>query len=487
MAQQNYYAGEVALWLQRDCGDAREFLGCHNLTGVSVPRGDTNPTYCRTGKNSFEIQRTWRGTPGLGSATIVAYDTVLNYIQELPCPFNLYVLHSACGGDEDPTNYDYLYIYEGAEPTSEDTDTHVAGMSADEQTEIMLSMPLTFRKRLKVKKLTAQSVDVSTVTTADITSITFCDDPECGNLCGDASVGCQTGLFSTIGNGGAAIIGRTTNGGSSWSSIASPFTTATDDIAFIRCDGDLAIAVNGVDTAYAYSWDGGATWTEVTTPTQLINRVLIWGGTKIWMVGQNGYVWFSSDRGASVSVQDAGAATAQSLNDISASSALLLYAVGDNNAFIRSEDGGNIWTAVTGPATGATNDDLYRVMAVPGTDIVFVGDEEGNVYRSEDRGTTWPATPVITGYTALAGGIYGIAVPNCNTVAVIGNDSDPYFYASPTGSMYQSVDGGSSWAAVVLPSNTGLRDLYACGINEYWIAGDDGFVAKVAGPIVTAL
>jgi photosystem II stability/assembly factor-like uncharacterized protein len=161
---------------------------------------------------------------------------------------------------------------------------------------------------------------------------------------------------------------------------------------------------------------------------------------------------------------------------------LLLYAVGDNNAMVRTEDGGDIWTAVTGPAAGLANDDLYQVAAVPGTNIVLVGDEMGNIYRSEDKGDNW--TTVWSSTTATAGGIAGLEAPDCNVLAFVANDSDPYFYAPATGVMYQSTDGGSSWVAVELPTNTGIRDLWACDVNTYWVAGDGGFVAKVAGPSI---
>lgn len=481
MAQQLYYSAETAMWLQFDCGDARGFLGCHNLTGVSVPRGDRNPSYCRVDKSEFEIKRTYRGEPGLGSATIVAYDSVLNYIQELPCPFNLYVFHSAEGGDEDPSNYDYMYIYEYMEPSSEDTDTHSTGIAPGDNVPVMLSMPVTFMRRIKVKQLIAQSRSVATVTTGNIEAIAFCDDATCRAMGGLESAGCQIGFFVTEGET-PNVIGKTVNGGGAFTSIASPFTTATDDFSDVKCDGSLVVVANGTDTAYAYSWDAGASWSEVLTPTQVINRILIMGGAKVWMVAQGGYIYYSENRAASIITQDAGVATAQSLNDISASSALLLYAVGDNNAFVRTEDGGDIWTAVTGPAAGLANDDLYQVAAVPGTEIVLVGDEMGNVYRSEDKGDTWAT--VWSSSTATAGGIAGLEAPNCNVLAFVANDQDPYFYASPTGVMYQSTDGGASWVAVELPTNEGVRDLWACDVNTYWVVGDSGFVAKVAGPSI---
>jgi photosystem II stability/assembly factor-like uncharacterized protein len=482
-SEQIYLAGEIALWLQMKCGDPWEFLGCHNLTGVSVPRGDTNPLYCRVGKNRYEIQRTFKGAAGLGTATVVTYDTVLNYLQELPCAFNLAALHSSSGSDDDPTNYDYFYYYNGVEVTSEDTDTHVAGMTPEEQTSVMLSMPMSFQERVKVKDLDDQSVSVASVLpdSNDLTAITYCDDPSCDNFGNLSTLGCQK-LFISM-EGTTPKVLKSVDGGSNWTQLASPFTTASDPLNDIECNDDVVIVTNGTTPSYAYSWDAGVTWTEITSVTKVINKIFMMGGTKIWFVCQDGYIYYSANRGASVTLQNAGAATTQSLNDIDAASSLLLYAVGDNNAFIRTEDGGTIWSAVTGPAAAIFPNDLYRVLAIPGTDIVFVGDEQGNVYRSADKGDTWAT--VLASNSNIAGGIYGLAACDCNVIMVAGNDTDPYFYPSPTGYVYQSVDGGNTWQGIDLPSNSGIRDLFCCDVNTYWAVGDAGFVVKLAGPSVT--
>lgn len=480
-SQQQYLAAEVALWLQQKCGEEWTFLGCHNLTGVSVPRGESNPVYCRTGKNKFEIQRTWKATPGLGSLTIVAYDSILNELQELPCAFNLVALHSASGADEDPTNYDYLYYYNNVELSSIDTDTHVVGMSPDDQTAVMLSMPGTFASRLKVKDLRASSVDVSSVTSNDLNAVSFCDDPSCDDFGNLQTIGCKTGY--AVSDGATAKIVKVTNGGQTITPISSPFSDSDNNIVDVVCDGDTVIVINGSNTAYAYSWDAGSTWTEVISPTKLINKAIMLGGTKIWFVAQDGYIYYSNNRGSTISTQSAGTATSQSLNDISAADSLTLYAVGDNNAIVKTTDAGTIWTALTGPAAAIYPNDLYKVLAIPGTDIVFVGDEQGNVYRSEDGGVTW--TTSLASATATAGGIRGLTACDCNVVIMAANNSDPYFYGSATGVVYQSVDGGNSWFSVTVPTNTGLLDLRCCDVNRYWVVGVDGFLAQIAGPSIT--
>lgn len=476
-SQQQYLAAEIALWFQQSCGEPWIFLGCHNLTGISVPRGDTNPVYCRVAKNKFAIQRTWRGTPGLGSLTVVAYDTILNYLQEQNCAFNLAALHSASGSDDDPFNFQYLYYYNGVEVTSEDMDTHVAGMSPEEQTVVMLSMPATFRERVKVKKLGASEKDVSALTVLDINAVSFCDDPSCDNFGNLETIGCQVGYAVT--NGPTAKVLKTADGGSTFTSIATPFTNANHNIGGVVCDNDTVIVINAQASEYAYSWDAGVSFSLVTTPIKILNKAYMLGGTKIWMVGNDGYIYYSSNRGATVAVQDAGTATTQTLNDISAADSLTLYAVGNNNAFIITEDGGNIWSAKTGPALGA-NDDIYKVLAIPGTDTVFVADEMGNLYKSEDRGDTW--TTVLGSNTNTLGGIRGLVACDCNVLLVIGNNQDPYFYGTASATAYQSVDGGNSWFGVELPTNTGINDLVCCDVNRYWAVGEDGFVVQIAGP-----
>jgi hypothetical protein len=480
--QTRYFAGEVALWVQRGCGEELEFLGCHNVTGVSVPRGDSTPQYCRIGKNTFKVDRSLRGAPGLGSMTIITPETVTNLLQELPCPFNLYVLFSACGADEDPTQWDFLHIYNDVEPNSEDTDTLHVGIDPGENATIMLSLPSSFTSRLKVKRLFAQVRDVSDITTYDINDVSSCDAIECSDLCGATSIGCQVIYFVTDGNGVAAVIGKSTDGGTTWTTIVSPFTDATDDIVTVACDGDTVLVASNGDSVYAYSWDAGATWTEVFTPTWMVNDIFMLGATRIWMACQNGYIYYSNDRGASVTLQDAGVATTQSLNSISFADKNRGYAVGDNNAFVYTRDGGDTWVAATGPAPGIFPNDLYVVVAVPDSDILFVGDEQGNVYRSTDYGQNW--TTSFTATAATAGGIADIALCDCNVVAFVANDQDPYFYSgtSVDGVMYQSIDGGVNWTGIAVPDNDGLNSLICCDVNQYWYTGENGVIGKAAGP-----
>jgi photosystem II stability/assembly factor-like uncharacterized protein len=403
---------------------------------------------------------------------------VLDLLAELPCPPNIYAMISACGSDEDPDNYDFAYLFYGVELTEESIDTLSVGMNPDAETPVIVSMTANFSRREKIKKLQMQERDVSSLTREDVLDIEFCDAPECSDLCGTASAGCQVGYAVTRGELGTAYILKTTDGGSSWSRRTSPFSDVTAPIVAVDCDGDVVVVVNGRSASYAYSHDGGNSWTTIASP-RVMSDVFALSATRMWFCGYNGYICYSGDRGASISVQDAGVATTQRLRRIAFASSLIGYAVGDNNACVRTLDGGQTWVAIVGPATRATNKDLYALAVVPNTRTLFVGDEEGNVYRSTDAGDTWET--VFSSTPETAGGIAGIAAWDCNIVAFVANSHDPYWYASSRGSMYRSIDGGASWYKQDVTENDGYRAITQCETNKYWVAGADALIALAAG------
>jgi photosystem II stability/assembly factor-like uncharacterized protein len=308
-----------------------------------------------------------------------------------------------------------------------------------------------------------------------IDDIAVCDpDPECGD-CDNETIGCQTLWIITRGSPGLygdSRIYKSTDGGSTWVEQTNSMTDANDNLSAVDCDGDVVVILNEDTGEYQFSNDGGETWTLVTGLANAANDVFVLGATKIWLVGDGGYIWFSDDKGLSVDVQDAGVQTSENLNAVHFADSELGYAVGDNNAFVRTINGGTNWSAVTGPAVGIN---LNAVRAVPDTDILFVGDAGGEVYRSSDQGATW--TTVITNFTTLAGGITDIAICDCVRILISGSDS------TGLGSVYQSIDGGNTWTKQTTPADVAdtINALACCDINTYFGVGDAGLIFKLAG------
>jgi hypothetical protein len=483
MATIRYESKNNALWLQRDCYGNLEFLGCHDLTDLARPQGEVTFSYQRSGKNKFDVIASKRSIPEPGTATVSLYRQVVNLIDELPCPFSLLVFYSNCGADEDPTNYDIIDVLGDIDKTEISQANVVNQIGADGETapggDVLQEISLQFRNYYVIKPLLHTDLTLAALTGRIIADLSVCDsDPECGD-CTDPTIGCQTLWIVTNGSPGFygdARIYKSVDGGTSWTEQTNSMTIDSDNLSAVSCSGDVVVITNGDTAEYQFTNDGGTTWALVTTPDQPINDVFVLSSVKIWFAADGGNIYFSEDKGASIVTQDDGVATSENLNSIHFADADKGYAVGENNAFVSTIDGGTSWAAVTGPAAGVT---LNVVRAVPNTDIVFVGSAAGIVYRSIDNGVTW--TTVFNGSTGtapFAGGVSDIAICECNVILVSGNNSDGL------GTIRKSIDGGNTFTTVTTASITGaesITTLTCCDVNTYFGAGDDGTIFKQAG------
>jgi photosystem II stability/assembly factor-like uncharacterized protein len=483
MATIVYESKNNALWLQRECYGNLEFLGCHDLTDLTRPQGEVTLSYQRSGKNQFDAVASKRAIPEPGTATATLYRQVVNLIDELPCPFSLLIYYSNCGVDEDPTNYDFIDILGDIDKTEISQANVVNQIGADGATDVggdvLQEISLQFRSFFTLKPLLHTDLTLSALSGRIVADIAVCDTTaECGD-CDDPTVGCQTLWIITNGSPGFygdARIFKSVDGGTSWTEQTNSMTTDSDNLSTVDCSGDTVVIGNGDTAEYQFTNDGGTTWTLVTTPDEVINDVFVLSPVKIWLAADNGNIYFSEDKGASIVTQDDGVATAQNLNSIHFADAEKGYAVGDSNAFVTTIDGGTSWTAGTGPIAAVN---LNVVRAVPNSDIVFVGGANGIVYRSVDKGVTW--TTVLDGSTGTApfgGGVTDIAICECNRILVSGNNSDGL------GTIRESIDGGNTFTTVTTASIVGaesITSLTCCDINTYFGAGDDGTIFKQAG------
>ncbi len=478
-AQTIYTSDRTALWLQRTCTSGLEFLGCHDVSDLTEPRGDITASRKRDGKGKFKVVATRRTTPDLGTVTFSFFRDVVNLLIDLPCSPNILVFYSNCGSDADPTNYDFIDYLDTVDITEVSQAGVVNAIEADGATDvgvdIVNEVTANFQSKLIIKPLLSTEFIISDLSNRVVQDISVCDpSPECGE-CDNDTIGCQTLWIITNGSPniyGDAEIYKSVDGGVTWVQQTNAMTADSDDLSAVSCNGDVVVVTNGTTSEYQFTNDGGTTMTLVTTPDQIINDVFVLSPTKIWFAANGGNIYFSSDKGASIVTQDDGVATSQNLNSIHFSDSELGYTVGVSNAFVRSTDGGTAWASVTGPAIGVT---LNVVRAVPDTDIVFIGDANGVVYRSIDKGATF--TTVLTGLAAFVGGIDDIAICNCNRILVTGQD------VNGLGSVRESIDGGSTFTSVSTPADAAeaINALTCCDVNTYFGVGDDGLIFKVAG------
>ncbi len=479
MATIVYDSDKNALWLQRECTGAFEFLGCHDVADLTTPQGAITDSYQRTGKGEFEIVSSKTAIPEPGTVTITLYRQVINLLAELPCPFSLLVFYSKCGTDENPANFDFIDVLNTINKTEITQSNVVNAIGADGATEVggnvLQELSVQFRKYFVIKPLLSTDLTPAALAGRIVSDISVCDsDPECGD-CDTPTIGCQTLWIITNGSPGFygdARIFKSVNGGTTFVEQTNSMTIDSDNLSSVSCSGNVAVIANGTTSEYQFTNDGGTTWTLVTTPDQVIADVFVLSDTKIWMAAAGGNIYFSSDKGASIVTQDDGVATAQNLNSIHFADSEIGYAVGAANAFVTTINGGTNWTAGTGPAAGVV---LNVVRAVPNSDIVYIGSAAGVVYRSIDNGVTW--TTSLPAITAFAGGITDIAICECNRILVSGNDTNG------KGSIRESIDGGNTYTAVTNPivGAESINSLTCCDVNTYYGSGDNGTIFKVAG------
>ncbi len=216
------------------------------------------------------------------------------------------------------------------------------------------------------------------------------------------------------GNGGVVL--RTTNGGTTWTSVGGGAITTEDIYAIDAVDANLAIVTTtpGASTFIYRTTDGGASWTSVYT---------LAGGF------MDGLHMFDATNGIA-------------LGD----------PVGGLWVIPRTTDGGATWTRIaTEPAQVGTEAGWNNSFHVKGTTDFWFGTGGTRVYRSTDGGATWSSS-------ATTGVL--------NTFGVWFNDLTNGVAAGSAG--VRSTDGGGSWSPSTIPGTGSISSVGGGGQRDFW-------------------
>lgn len=175
-----------------------------------------------------------------------------------------------------------------------------------------------------------------------------------------------------------------------------------------------------------------------------------------WIVGDGGYIYFAKNHKVGVTVQDAGAATAQNLNAVHALDAEYVLAVGNSNAVLYTTNGGVSWKTVTGPSVGVNLGACW--MWDEETWLIGEGaGGNGSLWLTVNSGLTWSEIGLPAAYDR----IYKIEFIS---------EAEGYIaaHAGGTGYVLRTITAGNEW--VVMPQgksgvpvdNSYLRDLAVC-------------------------
>lgn len=226
-----------------------------------------------------------------------------------------------------------------------------------------------------------------------------------------------------VGATGAAT--RTTTGSDWTATAATAGVSSWEDVAAHPTNGQVAIAA-GSHGRIGRTIDGGATWTVVSTPSQRgLYGVTYGSGDVAWAVGEDGDVVRSTDGGVTWSAQETGSSAR--LWSVAAVDERRAWAVGDSGTILRTDDGGATWTA----QSSGTTVSLRGVSAVDRSRAVTVG--RGTVRRTGDGGATWLAASSIPNTSQAL-------------VDVSHGSEDVLVAAGVYQRIWRSTDGGDTWA-----------------------------------------
>ena len=468
------------------------YLSCHDFGDFSESFGDFTLKFRPDPNAPGRTLKTgtFRGAPGLAELTLTpairkTRDVLSEYIK---CPAPIY-LQDICGRRDIFEDWDSQNIVLDFAGPTERTISNVGKKSLDDNEESMIEYSFQAPNLYYFYKPSVSRL-VGITEVAGLNAIDVCSTERCTSNCGEGIEVCQNvivaGDVTASSPTDTPLVWESDDSGSNFTaSAASPFS-AGDDVAALICiplgnDTYRWIAFNGTTDAgapaqIAYSDDGGATWTTVSVGSTngqyfLSGKAVVYTpeGNSIWAVTTGGYVYKSTDKGLTWTAVHAGSLTTQNFHSISRFGKNLLVVSGATDAMIKSTDGGASWTALT--VTGGGNT-LNRIFAVTKFRY-FVGDSAGNLYFTEDGGTTWTLRNAYGGSIAdisFIGELFGFMLQNT---------------ASPVGTVYYTRNGGYTWEPLTTPTNEGLNMIHQCSPNEALVVGEpitggNSVVLKVA-------
>ena len=464
---EDYFDGNMGrIWVQPDGPNSEPFyLGCHDMGDITEPGGDITKRYCpdRNVYGRWTVALTSVGVPGDVTASITTFiGPTADYLQTLAnkaarCPFPVYVHQSTCGRPDVFLAYEAGTLLQNCRITSR-TKTNMAlreGSDAAEMTfELSADNPMTEYWPLRMSRLTTTEAE-------DLLDITLCGEDRCTGNCGEEEeLGDEFAASAAGGTGAGPNIQYSVDAGATITAMATSPFAANENASTIVCysTGQDTVrhmtargTTDGANPAeIGYTDNAGAAWTNVNVGATN-GEFMPWNGGlcaldpyHIWActddgTGAAGNIYFSDDSGATWTLQATGT---DALNYVHFVDYLTGVCVGDTNEILATTDGGSSWSTITGPAAQNAVDALC--VAVIDRYRWRVGYEDGELWYTEDGGTTWAERAIPDPPSATA-------VNRVNDIHFIDEHNGvmavKYTVSGPAvwGAIYRTFDGGYSW------------------------------------------
>ncbi|MBL7885006.1 MAG: T9SS type A sorting domain-containing protein, partial [Bacteroidia bacterium] len=258
---------------------------------------------------------------------------------------------------------------------------------------------------------------------------------------------------------------KTSNGGSTWNTLASGTTQDLYSLYFSSADTGYAV---GNNSTVLKTINGGTSWTTLNSGTTGIafRNVSKFNGNQLYIVGAGGNIRKSTNAGSTWTALNTGL-TSQ-LYCVHFTDLNTGYACGDGGKIIKTTNGGTTWTQLT---TGTTIQLLYiqfidaNVGYATGGNL---GTGAGIVLKTTNGGTSWTQETFPSTYFGY------LKFMNANYGYIIGGD-----VSADTTKIYKTTNGGASWTIESASSTRMYRGSFP-GTTGYAV-GTGGKIIKISG------
>lgn len=233
----------------------------------------------------------------------------------------------------------------------------------------------------------------------------------------------QTGFCA----GGFGNTLETTDGGDSWIIGSSQ---GFRDFGFF--DNTFGYGASIVGQSMAKTTNGGSSWTSITPPTSnSLWAVSATSATTAYFVGTGGVLWKTTNGGSSVTVQNSG--TTDLLTDIVFTNTTTGYIVTQVSGVIKTVNSGATWNTVYTPPSGVLTE-----MFFVDDNIGYVVGSDGLVAKTIDAGQNWNNLT-----TNSVGYLQGVNFFDADNGVVVGTSGEILF-TNDGGTTWNSQNSGTS-------------------------------------------
>lgn len=463
-----------AVWVQPDGPNTQPYyVGCVDLGDITDPAGETELIQCFSEMGGWKTMGQKYTPPGLVTTQLDELLTAQrSYLEQINGIFSLIVLMRDGGRPDIFQNYVRAYIFENAKITSNNLTNLV---HHTEDNESMAQMPISASPPLlKTGKLIVDRLPTTELLAAN--DIFFRPAPSLWNQIASGDVPGKFGITVCDGGAGAANVLYTANKGTTWAATATdPFgvgfniesaTAVFIAKATVRWIVARLFPAAGQGQA-AYSDDNGTTWTIANVGGAVAGHGAVAGARNalfaidqynIFLASNLGYVYKSTDGGATWVAVEQGILTANPLQSIYFASPLVGMAGSSAGEVLLTQDGGLTWSLVTTPVASAI------VSLQKSGEFWWAYTAANSLWFSSDDGTTWTQR---TGYPAAGIGAGRDLVFTNTQIGYL-----LYNTAGPVGYVLRTIDGGYTWEALTLKANVGLNALFAADYNTVFAVGE---------------